>query len=241
MFDTIILLTEKAERQPLAALLRGHNPQLAILMPRDKAELMAIPAATLARARIVGFLTPIVVPASILAALGYGAYNVHPGPPNYPGWLPSQFAVYDRAAFFGATVHVMAAEVDAGPIIGVELFGVPPGAGVEELDKLAFIQCVRLIWHHAAAFACDAEPLEELPIKWSGRRSTKAMVRAACDIPVDIHKDELERRLAAFGSGHFGVGPTVTLHGHTFRYVPPEPVAEAAGVAPEPRKDKQVA
>lgn len=234
MFDTIILLTGDAERAPLTALLREHNPELTILTPLSKPELKAIPAETLARARLIGFLTPIVVPETVLRGLGYGAYNVHPGPPNYPGWLPSHFAVYDGAPFFGATAHEMAAMVDAGPIIGVELFVVTPGTGVEELEKLAFMQCARLIWRFAAALARDPAPLPALPVQWSGRRSTKAMVRAACDIPADIGRDELERRLAAFGSGFDGVVPTVTLHGHTFRHVPPaQATVESPTIVPQ--------
>jgi hypothetical protein len=63
-----------------------------------------------------------------------------------------------------------------------------------------------------------------------------------CDIPADISKDELERRIAAFGAGHFGIDPTVTLHGRRFAYVraetptssdtpsivPEQPLVEAA-------------
>lgn len=241
MFDTIILLTEQSEHGPLAALFREHNPQLTILWPQNKAELMALPAETLARARLIGFLTPIVVPARILTALGYGAYNFHPGPPSYPGWLPSHFAVYDRAAFFGATVHVMVAEIDAGPIVAVEMFGVPPDARVEALEKLTFIQCAKLIWRLAPALARDSNALPELPVRWTGRRSTKAMVRAACDIPPDVTKDELERRLAAFGDGFCGAAPTVTLHGHTFRYVAPEPAAAKSRPADAARTDDAAA
>lgn len=230
MFDTIILLTGPAERDTLVALLRQHNPRLEIVSPQTKAELAAIPAARLSRARIIGFLTPIVVPARILETVGYGAYNFHPGPPNYPGWLPSHFAVYDRATFFGATAHMMAAEIDSGPIVGVELFGVPPGAGVEEVDRMAFVQCVRLLWQLAPALAVDPAPLAALPVQWSGRRSTKAMVADACNIATDVSPEELERRLFAFGAGHFGVAPTVTLHGHTFRYVAPPASPSAATV-----------
>lgn len=234
MFDTIILLTDPAERDTLVALLRQHNPQLAILDPQSTAELAAVPLTTLARARIVGFLTPIVVRRAVLDALGFGAYNFHPGPPNYPGWLPSHFAVYDRAAFFGATAHMMAAEVDSGPIVGVELFGVPLRSGVEALEKMAFVQCVRMLWRLAPALAADPVPLPTLPVKWSGRRSTKAMVAEACDIPADLPKEELERRLFAFGAGHSGIAPTMTLHGHTFRYVAPPsaPTVEAPGLVP---------
>ena len=181
MFDTIILLTESGERQALAALLREHNRALAILCPKDAVELAAIPAATLARARLIGFLTPVIVPADVLAALGYGAYNFHPGPPNYPGWLPAHFAIHDGAVFFGATAHEMAAKVDSGPIVDIELFGVPRGLRVTELEGLAFVECARLAWRLAAALASDPKPLPHLPVRWSGRHSTKAMLAVLYD------------------------------------------------------------
>ncbi|MGN6573297.1 MAG: formyltransferase family protein [Pseudolabrys sp.] len=240
-FDTIILLAQSPESETLAGLLRQHNPQIVILTPADKADLMALAPETLSRARIIGFLTPIVVPAAILEALGYGAYNIHPGPPSHPGWLPSHFAVYQGTSVFGATAHVMIEEIDAGPIVGIELFNVPVGTSVEELERLTFMRCARLIWRLAPALARDPTPLQELPLRWSGRRSTKAMVREACDIAGDVAADELERRIAGFGGGHSGVAPTVTLHGHTFRYVPPAANAADQDAIPAAAADKQVA
>ena len=68
----------------------------------------------------------------------------------------------------------------------------------------------------------QSEPLAELPIKWSGTKSTRRSYAAMCDIPVDISKDELERRIEVFGAGHYGVSLTVTLHGRAFRYTAPE-------------------
>ena len=37
-----------------------------------------------------------------------------------------------------------------------------------------------------------------------------------------LSPSELDRRVRAFGCGHFGMNPTVTLHGHTFRLVKAE-------------------
>ena len=42
-----------------------------------------------------------------------------------------------------------------------------------------------------------------------------------CDIPLDIEREEFERRLKIFGSNHFGVLPTIRLHGVEFRAVIP--------------------
>jgi hypothetical protein len=52
----------------------------------------------------------------------------------------------------------------------------------------------------AAALATQSEPLAELPIKWSGTKSTRRPYAAMCNIPADISKDELERRRAVFGA-----------------------------------------
>jgi hypothetical protein len=55
-----------------------------------------------------------------------------------------------------------------------------------------------------------------------------------CDIPAAISKDDLDRRIAAFGCGHLGFDPTIILHGHRFRYVGAgEPATtEAPGLVP---------
>jgi methionyl-tRNA formyltransferase len=241
VFDTIILLAGEVEAQPVSGLLRQHNPQVSILTPQSRAELEAIAPETLGRARLIGFLTPIVVAKPVLDALGYGAYNFHPGPPEYPGWLPSLFAVYDRATAFGATAHHMAAQVDAGPIIGIERFALPAGATVEYVEKQAFIESVRLMWRFGPALAKDPAPLPALPVAWSGRRSTRAMLRGFCDIAADIGQDEIDRRIAAFGHAPLGDAPTITVHGHTFRYVPPASEPEAAAVPAPPPPQKAVA
>jgi hypothetical protein len=48
-----------------------------------------------------------------------------------------------------------------------------------------------------------------------------------CDIPANIEPAELDRRVKAFANNHFGVQPTITLHGYTFRLVHETPVPTA--------------
>jgi methionyl-tRNA formyltransferase len=222
MFDTIVLLTGPVEEAALSAVLRQHNPRLEIRSAKSREELEALDPSTLARARLVAFVTPVVVPARILAALGFGAYNFHPGPPHYPGWVPSHSAIYDRASHFGATAHAMIERVDAGPIVAFKTFGVPPSTSVQRLEEMSFVELARLFWDLAPALATQSEPLAELPIKWTGAKSTRRSYAAMCEIPTDISKDELERRIEVFGAGHYGISLTVTLHGHAFRYATPE-------------------
>lgn len=225
MLDTIILLTGPVEERALAPVLRRHNADLDVRSIKTRDELEMLPQSLLARARLIGFVTPVIVPKRILNALGFGAYNFHPGPPHYPGWVPSHFAVYDRAPMFGATAHVMHEVVDSGPIVGVELFPVPENATVHKLEELALVALARMFWSLSERLAMQTAPLAELPIAWSGRRSTRRDYAALCEITSEISKSELERRIPVVGHGHFGMSPTITIHGHTFRYMPEQAAA----------------
>ena len=104
----------------MTAVLRKHNPRPGVRPVKSLEDWRQSTEACWRSARLIAFVTPVIVPAQILAALGFGAYNFHPGPPHYPGWVPSHFAIYDKAENFGATAHAMIERVDAGPIVGVQ-------------------------------------------------------------------------------------------------------------------------
>jgi methionyl-tRNA formyltransferase len=226
MFDTIILLAGEAELSVLPRALRGHNPQLAVIPIRTPAGFDALDADLLRRARLIAFVTPVIVPAEILDRLGYGAFNFHPGPPSYPGWAPAHFALYHRATEFGATVHIMVEQVDAGPIIDVAQFPVPADASVFGLEGLAYAHLALLFWRLAKSLATDPLSPPALPIKWGAKKYSRRSYRTICDIPLDIAKDEFDRRIKVFGGNHFGIAPTIHLHGVEFRAVMPgEPLS----------------
>jgi methionyl-tRNA formyltransferase len=220
MFDRIILLTGEVERDICASVLRGHNPRLKVLPVRTSDDLAAVDVQVLHRARLIAFTTDVIVPQIVLGRLGYGAYNFHPGPPQYPGWAPAHFALYDRAAVFGATLHAMVGRVDAGPIIDVASFAIPADIGVVGLAELAYAHLAQLFWRWARPLASSAEALAESGVRWSENRNSRRLYEAICDIPLDIRKDELERRIRVFGASHYGIAPTIHLHGIPFRAVP---------------------
>ena len=221
MFDTIILLCGEAEQSVLPHTLRGHNPHLAVIVVRSAADLVALDFDALHRARLIAFATSIIVPSSILDRIGYGAFNFHPGPPEYPGWAPAHFALYDRATEFGATAHVMVEQVDAGPIVEVARFPIPADISVLGLEGLAYAHLARLFWQMAKLLATDPALLPPLPIEWGAKKYSRRNYRAICDMPLDIPKDEFDRRIKVFGGNHFGMAPTIRLHGVEFRAVMP--------------------
>ena len=219
MFDTLILLAGSVERATLPAGLLGHNPHLTVLPVACAEELAALSGEVLGRARLIAFVTPVIVPKTILDQLGYGAFNFHPGPPAYPGWAPAHFALYDRAEEFGATMHVMIERVDAGPIVDVASFPIPPHISVLGLEGLAYANLALLFWRMATWMATDPAMLPTLPIAWGRRKYSQRDYRSMCDIPLEISKDELDRRMRIFGGDHFGISPTIRLHGTEFRAI----------------------
>ncbi|WP_407180926.1 formyltransferase family protein [Bradyrhizobium sp. STM 3562] len=219
MFDSIILLTEPPEQMALAAVLRARNPVLTIHPVATPDQFAEFDQATLAQSRLLAFATTVIVPPQVLSGLGFGAYNFHPGPPRYPGWAPAHFALYEQASEFGVTVHEMAQRVDSGPILNVVRFPIPPGVDVLGLEELAYAHLARLFWKLAERMACDPAPPPASELRWNGTKYSRRTYRAMCDIPLDITKEDLERRLRVFGGNHFGMAPTIRLHGVEFRAV----------------------
>jgi methionyl-tRNA formyltransferase len=221
MFDTIILLSGDAELSVLPHVLIGHNSHLRVIKAKTSFDLTALNSELLARSRLVAFVTGEIVPIGVLNRLGFGAFNFHPGPPSYPGWAPAHFALYNRESQFGVTAHVMVEEVDAGPIIDLTLFPIPADISVLGLEGLAYAHLAHLFWRMAASLASDASPLPTRPIEWGAKKYSRRNYRDICDIPLDIGREEFDRRIRIFGGNHFGVMPTVTLHGIEFRAVIP--------------------
>ena len=207
MLDTIILLAGAIEQPIFTSVLRSHNPRLTVIPVATLTELTAMESEVLARARLIAYTTGIIVPANVLDRLGHGAYNFHPGPPSYPGWAPAHFAFYRRATEFGATAHLMVARVDEGPIVGVETFRIPPDISIAALEGMAYARLSYLFWSLAQSLACRSEPLAQLPIRWSGKKTTRRDYAAIRGIDLNISRDELDRRIEAFND-HFKAEPT---------------------------------
>ncbi|CCE03047.1 formyltransferase family protein [Bradyrhizobium sp. STM 3809] len=216
--DTIVLLADQDEYGVFAPALYEHNEALKVVLARSAEELMAYDAGLLAGARLIAFASSVIVPVAILAALGHGAYNFHPGPPAYPGIAPAHFALYDRAVEFGTTLHVMTERVDDGAILDAQLFPIVPGTTIVALEAQTYSVLVRQFFAFADVLAAETGPTAARPsIPWGHRKTTRRLYRSMCDIPLDISQDDLDRRMQAFGANRFGMVPTITLHGVQFR------------------------
>lgn len=199
MFDTVILLTGKTEKAALSEMLRTYNPGLSVRWVSTPADVAALDASLLRRARLVGFVTSTIVPALVLKQLGYGAYNFHPGPPHYPGWAPAFFAIHDDARQFGATAHRMDVRVDEGPIVAAELFGVPKKATIGDLEALSYVASLRLFRQLCFDLTMRADPLRVMPVGWSGAKCSRRAFAAICGLAADLPADEIATQMRQRG------------------------------------------
>ncbi|MEA2922263.1 MAG: methionyl-tRNA formyltransferase [Bradyrhizobium sp.] len=171
MLDTILLLTDYLVEQPfLSAWLLENNPCLTVISVLTSDQLGDLDPDILRRARLIAFAASTIVPSSILTLLRFGAYNFHPGPPEYPGWRPAFFALHDRSSGFGVTAHVMVEEVDAGPIVHVDRFDIAPGETFATLEERSYVYLARMFRVLSKALATQPGLLPIIPVAWAKKR-----------------------------------------------------------------------
>jgi methionyl-tRNA formyltransferase len=221
MPERLLLLTGPFEAGILAPHLVKQNSDCAIrpVDSRDKLEeALAEPAGT---TRLLAFCTSVIVPPRILDALSGPSYNIHPGPPGFPGRHPESWGAYQGLGTFGSTLHEMAPRVDEGPIVDVSWFEPPPGAGQLEFGYGAFRAALQLVLRWAASLVGDDRPLPHSEHRWSGRKTTHADLEAMCRVGPELDAAEFERRRRAFAEQP-GSRMVTMLHGREFYYTAPQ-------------------
>lgn len=171
----LLVLTQGRYQSALAAMLEVHAPGAPygfVLKPDTLDAAIAAHGRTARGVRLFGFATDIVVSPQQLRAVKGDAYNLHPGPPDYPGWAPSSHAIMDGAETFGITLHRMVAAVDAGPIVSVLRFPMPKDATLSRLDLLAEKAAYKLFMRVAGRLAAPGA-LPETEMAWTGRMRRK--------------------------------------------------------------------
>ncbi len=165
--------------------------------------------------RVLSVLNRIILPPDLLQALAEPACNIHPGPPEFPGVAPEAFALYAGATAFGVTAHHMTARVDAGPIVAVLRFPVPPGTTRLALAAAAGRAVWQMVGQIVPRLVRRPAPLGVLDLRWSGRAATSADYARACALRPDVTAAELDRRIRAFADGSAGQFH-IDLHGRRF-------------------------
>ena len=178
--------------------------------------------------RLLSFCTAVIVPARLLDLLPGPSYNIHPGPPNFPGRHPESWGAYAGVRHFGATLHEMAPRVDEGAIVDVVPFDVPERAGQIEFGIGAFRASCELLVRWLPHLTSEDLPLpRSAEHRWSGRKTTHAELEAMCVVTPDIDAAEFERRRRSFAEP-MGSRMSVVLHGREFSWTAPDSALKPA-------------
>nr|WP_321444648.1 formyltransferase family protein [uncultured Cohaesibacter sp.] len=164
----LILLMPDNEATFFAHRLTKLRPDIQTVAATDKAALLDLMAKTEHPTSLFGFLTDVIVPETILSELDL-ALNIHPGPPWMPGYRPTIKVMKCGERDYGATLHMMAKEVDTGPIIAVRRFQLPLQATLEQVETLTYQQCLQLALDHLDVIVGLKSPTPHPVERW-GRR-----------------------------------------------------------------------
>ncbi|MDB5361984.1 MAG: hypothetical protein JWO51_3281 [Rhodospirillales bacterium] len=226
----LLLLTGEFEAGILLPFFTRHAPEARIEAVHLGTQLEAAILAGTEDTRLLAFCTSVIVPTALLGLLPGPSYNIHPGPPTFPGRHPECWGAYHGAVRFGSTLHEMAPRVDEGPIVDVQWFEMETGGGQAAYGMRAYQAAIQLMIRWAPWLINDDRPLPRSTDRWSGTKTRRADLEAMCRVTPDIDAAEFERRRRAFAEQPGG-RMSVLLHGREFHYeVPPEaPTAPRLG------------
>lgn len=212
---TLVLLSSNEDAPTLRQILSAHARDVALRHVLDLPGLRALLPELGPKARLVSYLSNVIVPAEVIEAFTLGAYNFHPGSPDYPGTAPEAWAAYERAKTFGATFHAMSAKVDEGEIIEAEVLPVPSAKDRPGYANVAK-QALALLFSRLAPDLTSNAPITARGRRvWGGIKRSAADYEKMCQLTPDITREELEHRLLCFGPP----GPvefSLNLHGMRF-------------------------
>lgn len=163
---------------------------------------------------ILNFLSPVVVPQSVLRGARIAAVNFHPAPPRWPGVGSASFALYEGDKEFGVTAHLMTAKVDSGPILRSISFPVLPEDDCELLWSRALHHSLTLFYDVAFDLAMKGNVVPS-GARWERPAITRKQFEQWMVIPPGTPVEEIRRKVRALRHSRFP-GPFMEVAGMRF-------------------------
>ncbi|MGY6562492.1 MAG: formyltransferase family protein [Luteibaculaceae bacterium] len=145
------------------------------------------------------------------------AVNVHSASPEFPGRDPHHWAIYRAATQYGATLHIITAQVDAGAILNTKLFTVEPSDTPKSLLQKANVLALQLITEVLLTLEQGLE-LKPNGMVWGKTKTKRSDFKSICDVTVALQDpQEIARRIKAFHVEGFS-NLYVQIGNHKFYY-----------------------
>jgi methionyl-tRNA formyltransferase len=122
--------------------------------------------------------------------------NFHPGPPEYPGIVCTNFAIYNSESTYGVTCHHMASTVDTGKIIAVKRFPLYPTDTVLSLTQRCYVYILTLFYEIASELYFG-NSLPSCNETWKRKPYKRVELNELCKINRDMDTEEIKKRIKA--------------------------------------------
>tara|TARA_B100000029_G_C17467179_1_gene920663 strand:- start:276 stop:947 length:672 start_codon:yes stop_codon:yes gene_type:complete len=162
---------------------------------------------------IISYLSPWIIPKTVLKKCSISAINFHPATPNYPGIGCTNFALYEEAEEYGVTCHYMKAKVDTGKIIAVKRFPITKDDDVKSLTKRAY-KLQLILFYEILDKIINDRPIPISTEKWTRKAFTRAELDALSIVDPSMNKKEVEKRIRATSYKNFQ--PVIKIYNYIF-------------------------
>ena len=145
---------------------------------------------------LISYISPWIVPKTVLDRTIKWNINFHPGPPEYPGIGCFNFAIYESSKSFGATAHIMKPKVDSGRIIGVKRFLMNKEETVETLSLKTYSALLTLYKNTINHFLKN-NYMPESDEKWKRSPYKRSDLEKLATLKIDMDEKEINKRIRA--------------------------------------------
>lgn len=167
---------------------------------------------------LISYISPWIVPKSILEKTKKWNINLHPGPPEYPGIGCFNFALYDSSKDYGTTAHIMESKVDTGKIICVKRFTMDEKETVESLSIKTY-EAQLSLYKEMMGFIFDNNCLPNISDKWKRKPFKRSELEELSTINVNMSDTEIKKRIRSTYY-HGKPAPFIEICGYKFEYNP---------------------
>ena len=145
---------------------------------------------------IISYLSPWIIPNTLLKRASVAAINFHPGPPEYPGIGCTNFAIYNSEKTFGITCHHMDPKVDTGKIIAVRRFPLFETDTVYSLTQRCYAY-MQTCFYDIVSQIAEGKTLPDAGEPWKRIPYKRIELNELCRISPEMSEAEIQRRVKA--------------------------------------------
>jgi methionyl-tRNA formyltransferase len=167
---------------------------------------------------LVSYISPWIIPGSILDRTRLFNINFHPGPPEYPGIGCFNFAIYNEEETYGVTAHLMEEKVDTGRIIAIKRFPLLTTDSVYHLSIRSYEYMFSLFCEVFDYFSIHKE-LPNCKESWKCRPYKRKELEELCKVLPGMSRHEVDLRIKATAYPEMP-GAYIELFGNKFEYNP---------------------